>query len=172
MKTDLIQSCGHCWVFQICWHIECSTFTASYFRIWNSSAGNTSPPLAFFVVMFPTGSSYGCFSSGSWWWTRNPGMLQSVRSQRVGHDWETEMNWCFLRPTWIHTPECLALGEWSHHCGYPKHKDLFLYSSSVYSCNLFLISSVSVRYMLFLSFIVPVFAWNVPLVSSFLDEIF
>ena len=37
MKTDLFQSCGHCWVFQICWHIECSTFTASSFRIWNSS---------------------------------------------------------------------------------------------------------------------------------------
>ena len=28
------QSCGHCWVFQICWNIECSTFTASSFRIW------------------------------------------------------------------------------------------------------------------------------------------
>ena len=27
--------------------------------------------------------------------------------------------WCFLRPTWLHTPGCLALGEWSHHCGYP-----------------------------------------------------
>ena len=38
MKTDLLQSCGHCWVFQICWHIECSTFTAS-FRIWNHSSG-------------------------------------------------------------------------------------------------------------------------------------
>ena len=36
-KTDLLQSCGHCWVFQICWHIECRTFTASSFRIWNSS---------------------------------------------------------------------------------------------------------------------------------------
>ena len=31
MKTDLFQSCGHCWVFQICCHIECSTFTASSF---------------------------------------------------------------------------------------------------------------------------------------------
>ena len=37
MKTDLFQSCGHCRVFQICWHIECSTFTAPSFRIWNSS---------------------------------------------------------------------------------------------------------------------------------------
>ena len=33
MKTDLFQSCAHCWVFQMCWHIECSTFTASSFRI-------------------------------------------------------------------------------------------------------------------------------------------
>ena len=41
----------------------------------------------------------------------------------------------------------------------------FLYSSSVYSCHLFLISYTSVRSILFLSFIVPVFAWNIPLVS-------
>ena len=53
MKTDLFQSCGHCWVFQICWHIECGTFTASSFRIWNSSAGIPSLPLALFVVMLP-----------------------------------------------------------------------------------------------------------------------
>ena len=53
MKTDLFQSCGHCWVSQICWHIECSTFTASSFRIWNSSTGIPSPPLALFVVMLP-----------------------------------------------------------------------------------------------------------------------
>ena len=53
MKTDLFQSCGHCWVFQICWHIECSTFTASSFRIWSSSAGILSPPLALFIVMLP-----------------------------------------------------------------------------------------------------------------------
>ena len=51
MKTDLFQSCGHCWVFQICWHIECSTFTALSFRIWNSSTGILSHPLALFVVI-------------------------------------------------------------------------------------------------------------------------
>ena len=51
MKTDLFQSCGHCQVFQICWHIECSTLTASSFRIWNSSAGIPSPPVALFIVM-------------------------------------------------------------------------------------------------------------------------
>ena len=53
MKTDLFQSCGQCWIFQICWHIECSTFIASSFRIQNSSAGILSPPLALFVVMLP-----------------------------------------------------------------------------------------------------------------------
>ena len=38
------QSCGHCWVFQISWHIEYSTFTASSFRIGNISTGIPSPP--------------------------------------------------------------------------------------------------------------------------------
>ena len=51
MKTDLFQSCGHCWVFQICWHIKCSTFTVSSFSSWNSSTGIPSPPLALFIVM-------------------------------------------------------------------------------------------------------------------------
>ena len=37
MKTDLFQVYGHCWVFQICWHVECSTLTALSFRILNSS---------------------------------------------------------------------------------------------------------------------------------------
>ena len=32
-------------------------------------------------------------SSGSWWWTGKPGMLQSMRLQTVGHDWVTELNW-------------------------------------------------------------------------------
>ena len=51
MKSELFQSCGHCCVFQFFCHIECNTFTASYFRIWNSSTGIPSPPLALFVVM-------------------------------------------------------------------------------------------------------------------------
>ena len=36
-------------------------------------------------------------SSGSWWRTGKPGMLQPMRLQRVGHDWTTEMNWTELR---------------------------------------------------------------------------
>ena len=32
-------------------------------------------------------------NSGSWWWTRRPGMLWFMRSQRVRHNWATELNW-------------------------------------------------------------------------------
>ena len=49
MKIYLFQSCGHCWAFQICGHIERSTLTASYFRIWKSSVEIPSPPLALFT---------------------------------------------------------------------------------------------------------------------------
>ena len=31
--------------------------------------------------------------SWSWWWTGRPGVLRFMRSQRVGHDWPTELNW-------------------------------------------------------------------------------
>ena len=122
MKTDLFQSCGHCWVFQICWYTECSTFTASSFRIWNSSAGIPSPPLALFVV-------------------RLPKVLLTSHSRMSGS-------------RWVITPSCLS-GSWRS----------FLYSSSVYSCYVFLRSSASFMSIPFLSFIVPIFAWNVPLVS-------
>ena len=36
-------------------------------------------------------------NSGSWWWTGRPGVLQSMGSQRVEHDWETELNWFSLK---------------------------------------------------------------------------
>ena len=55
---------------------------------------------------------------------------------------------------WVITPLWLS-GLWRS----------FLYSSSVYSCHLFLISSASLRSIPFLSFIEPIFAWKVPLVS-------
>ena len=122
MKIDLFQSCGHCWVLQICWHIECSTFTASSFRIWNSSTGIPSPQLALFIAMLP-------------------------KTQLTSH---SRMSGC----RWVMTPLWLS-GSWRS----------FLYSSSVYSCHLFLIFSASVRSIPFLSFIEPIFAWNVPLVS-------
>ena len=37
-------------------------------------------------------------SSRSWWWTGKPGVLQSMGSQRVRHDWATELNWIYPLP--------------------------------------------------------------------------
>ena len=34
---------------------------------------------------------------GSWWWTGRPGILQFMGLQRIGHDWETELNWTEFR---------------------------------------------------------------------------
>ena len=41
----------------------------------------------------PTQWTWVWVDSGSWWWTGRPGMLQSTGSQRVWHDWATELNW-------------------------------------------------------------------------------
>ena len=120
MKTDIFQTCGHCWVFQICWHIECSTFTASSFWIWNSSTGIPLPPLALFIVMLP-------------------------KAHLTSHSRMSGSKWV-ITPPWLSA-------SWRS----------FLYSS-VYSCYHFLISP-SVRSMPVLSFIVPIFAWNAPLIS-------
>ena len=108
--------------FQICWHIKCSTFIASSFRIWNGSTGIPSPLLALFVVMLSK-------------------THLSSHSRMSGSRW-------VITPLWLS-------GSWRS----------FLYSSSVYSCHLFLKSSASVRSIPFLSFIEPIFAWNIPLVS-------
>ena len=68
MKTELFQSCGHCWVFQICWHIEYSTFIASSFRIWNSSSGIPPDLLPLFVMMLSKAHLTSHFRmSGSRW---------------------------------------------------------------------------------------------------------
>ena len=41
----------------------------------------------------PTRRTWVWVNSGRWWWTGRPGMLRFMGSQRVGHDWVTELNW-------------------------------------------------------------------------------
>ena len=41
----------------------------------------------------PTRWTWVWVNSGSWWWTGRPGMLWFMGSQRVGHDWATELKW-------------------------------------------------------------------------------
>ena len=66
MKTELFQSCGDCRVFQICWHTEYSTFTASSFRVWNSSTGIPSPSLALFFLKPAWLHTLGCLALDEW----------------------------------------------------------------------------------------------------------
>ena len=42
-------------------------------------------------MVSPTQWIWVWVSSGSWWWTGKPGMLQSMGSQRAKHDWATEL---------------------------------------------------------------------------------
>ena len=45
----------------------------------------------------PTQWTWVWVDSRSWWWTGRPGVLQSMGSQSVGHNWATEVNWEILR---------------------------------------------------------------------------
>ena len=44
----------------------------------------------------PTQWTWVWVNSGSWWWTGRPGVLQLMGSQRVRHNWVTELNWTEL----------------------------------------------------------------------------
>ena len=46
----------------------------------------------------PTRWTWVWVNSGSWWWTGRHGVLRFMGSQRVGHDWATELNWTELMP--------------------------------------------------------------------------
>ena len=47
-------------------------------------------------------------NSGRWWWTGRPDVLWFMGSQRVGHDWATELNWRVWEG-WISSEKCLML---------------------------------------------------------------
>ena len=51
-------------------------------------------------MVSPTQWTWVWASCRRWWWTGKPGVLQSMGSQRVGHDWGTELNWTDI--TWSH----------------------------------------------------------------------
>ena len=82
--TNLWKNSVYCWVFQICWQIECSTFTVSSSRIWNSSTGIPSPPLALFIVMLSKAHlTLHSRMSGSRWLCRSQQTVQ--KSKRDGN---------------------------------------------------------------------------------------
>ena len=48
----------------------------------------------------PTQWSWVWVDSGTWWWTGKPGVLQSMGSKRVRHNWVTELNWTNSLLSW------------------------------------------------------------------------
>ena len=78
------------WLFTVLWpllsfpvwgHIECSILTASFFRIWDSSAGITPRPLALFLVRLPKAHLTLHFRlSGSRWVTTPLWLSGSLRA--------------------------------------------------------------------------------------------
>ena len=58
----------------------------------------------------PTQWAWVWVNSGTWWWTGRPGVLRFMGSQRVGHDWETELNSLYL--FWIQNAGPFMRGHW------------------------------------------------------------
>ena len=120
IRIGLFQSCCHCLVFQICWHIECNTLIASSFRILNSSLGIPPPPPASLAAVLPKAHL-------------------TSHSRMSGSEWES-------------TPLQLSGPLRS-----------FLYSLSVYSFHLFLISLLLLDLYHFCSLLCPsldeIFLW-------------
>ena len=49
----------------------------------------------------PTRQTWVWVNSKRWWWTGRPGVLRFTGSQRVGHNWATELNWADNLTVWL-----------------------------------------------------------------------
>ena len=66
-------------------------------------------------------------SSGSWWWTGRPLVLQSMGLQRVGHNWATELNWMIL----LYAMFCVRRDDQDRASQYRKGIEGFIYTKSI-----------------------------------------
>ena len=86
-----------------CWGWNCSTLATSceelthWKRLWcweGLGPGGEEDDRGWDGWMAsPTRWTWVWVNSRSWWWTGRPGVLQFMGSQRVGHDWATELKW-------------------------------------------------------------------------------
>ena len=60
----------------------------------------------------PTLWTWVWVSSGSWWWTGKPSVLQSLGLQGVGHDWVPELNWEWHKEGVMSQWMLVASGSW------------------------------------------------------------
>ena len=121
----------YCW--SLSWRISSITLLACEMRLIAQSFEHSLalPP-------FGSGVKTDLFQScGPCWVSKFTAILSAALSQH--HLWGFEITqlefhhlhllcskWCSLRPTWLHIPGCLALGDWSHHRDHLGHEDLFV----------------------------------------------
>ena len=65
-------------------------------------------------------------NSGSWWWTGRPSLLQSMGSQRAGHDWVSELNWTELSPVFVLPGSGSGGLSWALSFGSVFHNTIYL----------------------------------------------
>ena len=102
-------------------------------------------------------------NSGSWWWTGRPGMLRFMGSQRVRHDWETELNWTEhmyrMKVNYHHasrieyTNKCLLKFLYESHCNYYAVFEIIMILwlmlwKLLYMCPVFFTQQIIVEYLL------------------------
>ena len=58
-------------------------------------------------------------NSGIWWWTGKSGVLWFLWSQRVGHEWVTELNWTWRYLHWYRN----FTNVWYHCMGFVTHRN-------------------------------------------------
>ena len=139
------------WYCAVVWAFSCFAFFFFFLRIGMKTDFFQSSGCCFFQICLhvSTASSFSIWNSSTW--IPSPPLALLVVMLPKAHLTSYSRMSGYR---WGITPSLLS-GPWRS----------FLCSSLVYSCHLFLISYASVRSIPFLSFIVLIFAWNVPLVS-------
>ena len=87
-------------------------------------------------MAWPTWWTWVWVSSGSWWWTGRPGLLWTTGSQRVGHDWATELNWCISINNVVYHVYAWRLHKCHQNRDVPFLEPVFLTFLVLASCHL------------------------------------
>jgi len=90
-------------------------------------------------------------NSGSWWWTGRPGVLQFMGSQRVGHEWVTELNWILIpacassSPVFLKMYSAYNVNKQGDNIQ-PWHTPFNIWKQSVVPCPVLTVASWSAKF--------------------------
>ena len=105
----------------------------------------------------PTRWTWVWASSRSWWWTGKPGMLQSMRLQRVGQNWVTELNWFCLAQ---HPPDSSTLWHESEFLFFLKMNNVMFHVYTTFFWSIHLITDTWVASTFWLLWIMLLRTWT------------